>query len=128
MSKGLSFAEARELQQLFGKGKILRPEQAQQNEQNAYMSEWGEIWNVRNDFFKAALMGGQPLTPETLDACEKLAMDCKRRQLVDLAEMVRACGAPVNPGVRFCAAVLGVEMPEAKLDTATNTTVVNLHG
>jgi hypothetical protein len=127
VSKGLSFAEARRLLQDFQSGTIIRPDQAKAAELESLKSEWQNIWTLRDNFLASALSGGQPATTATLDAAEALAKETMRRRLKDVVELAETTEAPLSPGARFVASMLGVELPKPKPTETPAPKLVTAH-
>lgn len=112
---------------------ILSPDQANDADQKAFQSEYQTIWALRDQILDAALSGGQPVTIETLDACEVLAKECARRRVSESLKIARVANGTAGPAFRFVAESLGVDVDAelgAKKDAApaTDAPVVNLHG
>lgn len=91
---------------------IIQPEQAKAAEVQALQAEWSNVWNLRDRFLDSALSGGQPVTIDTLEAAELLALETMKRRIHDAVALSQACGTNLSPATKYVAEVLGVELPK----------------
>jgi len=114
----INFGELRRLREEVGSGavQIIRPDQADDQRAQMYLSEMREFWRKRGDWAKhlsgCAAHAGEPLPSpeETMKLAEEYATAEWRKQLSDVLEVLEACGRPVPEQIAFCARLCGLEV------------------